>query len=938
MTELYSWVTDNTRKFMKKGYLTGQSVEERCEEISTAFRNNLIKMGLDEKTANELYEEHSLYLAEGLYSKSTPVWVSYGNDRGLPIACYNSHVPDNMDGIMYAAGEIGMLTKLGGGTSAYLGDIRPRGTPITGNGEADGPAHFARLYNAVMQVARQGSRRGYLAAYLDATHPDIGEFLKIGSDSSDIQNITTGVCFSDLFMKNAYQGVGNASEVLAEFHKARGHTGYPYALFTDNANRGRPQVYKDLGLEIKSSNLCMVGSDRVVSSNGYLTAKELYELDKELILFDGVKPVKASKMMLREKDADVYTITLANGMKHSVTKYHGIPVVDGKDSYIRKECKDLVIGDKVLIQTQKGLFGNLDMQQEAFLLGMYQSDGTQHKDTIMLDVWENDFDLIDEIQKSFNYIHYKYGCDVYNIIDTGGVVVGSRNRTPAQFVDCSISNGTVAKKRLSSKTLKKALNFEKGYIPDWIWEANEATQWQYVRGLLYADGAVHMSSSNGAPIQLAYTDISKKFLEELQILFQNLGLQTSIRLLRVGGETLLPDGKGSQKYYTIKDAYQLIVDNKNDALSIEDNTGFLSRKGIVLEDREYRDNTKKAYEVVSIEYVGKEDVYCPTVYTNEHVFVAQGMLTFNCNEIMLPSTDDESFVCVLSSMNLTKWNHPKFARAVRVLIYFLDTVIYESIEKLKKLREKHKYHFLDRIERFLTRHRALGMGVLGWHHLLQSKMIPFESRDAARLNVEVFKLLQTESYAASKELAQWFGEPELLKGYGMRNTTTMAIAPTKSSSFILGNVSEGIQPELSNCYLADLAKETVVVKNPYLEEWLESVGRNTVDVWESIQLHAGSIGQFDWIPDHIKDVFKTFPEINPKAVIDQAATRQVYIDQGQSLNLIFHPDVTAGEINHLFYYAWQMGIKGLYYQIGMSAVQAHNTKKLNMKTCSSCEG
>jgi ribonucleoside-diphosphate reductase alpha chain len=304
---------------------------------------------------------------------------------------------------------------------------------------------------------------------------------------------------------------------------------------------------------------------------------------------------------------------------------------------------------------------------------------------------------------------------------------------------------------------------------------------------------------------------------------------------------------------------------------------------------------------------------------------------------MLPSTDDESFVCVLSSMNLTKWDHPDFARAVQVLIYFLDTVIFESIEKLRALREKHKYHFLDRIERFLTRHRALGMGVLGWHHLLQSKMIPFESRDAARLNVEVFKLLKNESYAASKQLAEWFGEPELLKGYGMRNTTTMAIAPTKSSSFILGNVSEGIQPELSNCYLADLAKETVVVKNPYLEKWLESVDKNTADVWESIQLQTGSISHFEWIPQHVKDVFKTFPEINPKAVIDQAAARQPHIDQGQSLNMIFHPDVTAGEINHLFYYAWLMGIKGLYYQIGMSAAQAHNTKKLNMKTCVACE-
>lgn len=231
------------------------------------------------------------------------------------------------------------------------------------------------------------------------------------------------------------------------------------------------------------------------------------------------------------------------------------------------------------------------------------------------------------------------------------------------------------------------------------------------------------------------------------------------------------------------------------------------------------------------------------------------------------------------------------------------------------------------------------MGVLGYHHLLQSKLIPFESRDAAQLNYQVFKLLRDKSHAASKQLAEWFGEPELLTGYGMRNTTTMAIAPTKSSSFILGNVSEGIQPELANIYLADLAKETVVVRNPYLEKWLMSVNRNDDYLWDLMEAHAGTIPnlpEFDFIPEHIRNVFKTFPEINPRAVIDQAATRQEFIDQGQSLNLIFHPDVTAGAINDLFFYAWKMGVKGLYYQIGMSAVQALNTKQMNMRECAAC--
>ena len=173
----------------------------------------------------------------------------------------------------------------------------------------------------------------------------------------------------------------------------------------------------------------------------------------------------------------------------------------------------------------------------------------------------------------------------------------------------------------------------------------------------------------------------------------------------------------------------------------------------------------------------------------------------------------------------------------------------------------------------------------------------------------------------------------------MRNTTTMAIAPTKSSSFILGNVSEGIQPEIANVYLADLSKETVVVRNPYLEQWLISQDMNTDDIWDDIMAHAGAIPEtdkFSFVPEHIRNVFKTMPQINPKAIIDQAAVRQEFIDQGQSLNLIFHPDVTADEINAIFFSAWKSGIKGLYYQIGMSAVQASNAKRMNMRECLAC--
>jgi ribonucleoside-diphosphate reductase alpha chain len=215
-------------------------------------------------------------------------------------------------------------------------------------------------------------------------------------------------------------------------------------------------------------------------------------------------------------------------------------------------------------------------------------------------------------------------------------------------------------------------------------------------------------------------------------------------------------------------------------------------------------------------------------------------------------------------------------------------------------------------------------------------MLAFESRDAAKLNVEIFRTLQQQSHAASKELASLLGEPPLLVGHGMRNTTTMAIAPTKSSSTILGSVSEGIQPELANAYVADLAKVVTLIKNPYLKSYLQTIDMDTEEVWKSIEANAGSVQHLTFLSDEVKDVFKTFPEISPKAVIEQAAARQTYIDQGQSLNLIFPPSMSPSDINYLFYYAWRLGIKGLYYQIGMSATQAHNVQQLNLKECVAC--
>src|SRR5690606_30823889 len=191
-----------------------------------------------------------------------------------------------------------------------------------------------------------------------------------------------------------------------------------------------------------------------------------------------------------------------------------------------------------------------------------------------------------------------------------------------------------------------------------------------------------------------------------------------------------------------------------------------------------------------------------------------------CSEITLPNNSDWSFVCNLSSMNLLHYDDWKDTDAVEAMIYFLDAVMTEFLTKLERLRDSEKaedrkaFEFMERAYNFAKANRALGLGALGWHSYLQSKMIPFESLDASKLNAWIFRFIQDRALKASKELAELYGEPEILKGCGRRNTTLTAVAPTTSSAFILGQVSQSIEPIWSNNYVKDVAKAKVTIRNP----------------------------------------------------------------------------------------------------------------------------
>lgn len=548
MNKKYYWLNSHSRIFLERGYLKENiTPEARIRQIAETAEAILGISGFADK-----FED---YMSRGFYSLATPVWTNFGNDRGLPVSCFSSYISDTMDGILDKVAEVGMMSKLGGGTSGFFGDLRPRGTKISVGGESSGPVHFMELFDKVAEVVSQGSaRRGSFAAYLPVEHEDVEEFLQIRSEGHSIQNMSIGITITNEWMQSMMDGDKDKRKIWAKIIQKRFETGYPYLVFIDNVNNNSPQVYKDQKLKIKNSNLC--------------------------------------------------------------------------------------------------------------------------------------------------------------------------------------------------------------------------------------------------------------------------------------------------------------------------------------------------------------------------------------SEITLFSDEKNSFVCVLSSLNLLHWDEIKETDAIETLVYFLDAVNEEFIRKTKNI------NFMGTAHHFAKSQRALGMGVLGWHSLLQYKMISFESMGAKMLNTEIWKTIRLKADKASTELASLFGEPELLKGYGRRNVTTLAVAPTTSSSFILGQVSPSIEPLNSNYFVKKLAKGNFTYKNPYLKKLLKDKDQDKEEVWKDILVRGGSVQHLAFLTKEEKDIFKTFGEISQKEIVIQNIQRQKYVDQAISLNLMIPPNCTAKEVSELLIYGWENGIKTFYYQRSSNPAQELARSIL---TCSSCE-
>lgn len=386
-----------------------------------------------------------------------------------------------------------------------------------------------------------------------------------------------------------------------------------------------------------------------------------------------------------------------------------------------------------------------------------------------------------------------------------------------------------------------------------------------------------------------------------------------------------------EKFLTVKDK-QSSLQSINTGICVSDEWMKLMEDGDK-EKREIWAKILKSRREKGIPYLFFSDTVNknkPQIYKDTNSIINASNL---CNEIYLPTSETESFVCCLLSMNLFTYDEWENTDAVKLAVMFLDAVMSDFIKKVKDIPSMYKTY------NFAKRHRALGLGVMGWHSLLQQKMIPFESFEAQQLNTSIFKYLKENSYKASIEIGDKYGYAPIFdevetSDIKRRNTTLLALAPTTSSSSILGQVSPSVEPYASNYFVAGLAKGSFTRKNLQLENLLINKNKNTEDVWKSIIQNQGSVQHLDFLTDREKEVFKTFQEISPFTIIQQASARQYFIDQGQSINLKIPNAMSIRDVNKVHMEAWKLGLKGLYYQRGTSVAKE---AVLSMMECKSCE-
>ena len=695
-TLTHAQVNQMRNKYLCSSKITGQLYE--TPQFMFMRVALAVCMFEDEETRLEKVKKLYKHLSDFHLNLPTPMWTNLGTPFKTGTSCLVYTVDDNI-GSLTAGDHISNIMTVAGAGIGNTIFTRSKKDPIQeGRLEHLGKIPYYRLLQANIQATMQsGARRGAATTYINCLDPEVRTLIHLRNptsiDEERVDDIDYAFSFNNVFAEKvkknedwmliSYQTAPDlwkamyssdeefnilfdkykndqsvkktiikARDLAIEFLTEQLETGRLYEFNCSNANKHTP-----FNEPIYGSNLCIAGDQLVPSDKGLLTAEELYNLQEKLTLVDGEKIVKSSPMKLREISQDVYKITLKNGMTHTVTDYHKVMTKRGL-----VQCKDLKPKeDKIKINVSEGIFGTNHMPDEAYLLGLWQGDGTSHKDFIFIDIWEGKTEcLIEEIKEVYSRVRTKYTDNKYEIKNQEGETISTKVYFPVNFVECT-QVGNKRKWRLSSTVLKKYLDFQKDTLPRWLREGDRETQLAYIKGLFQTVGTY---SYNKNAHYLAIAQTNKEYLEQLQIFLNNLGYVFSLWSHLEGGKRLLPDSNRVP-------SWRLIAGSFHTCLKFEEDTGFMSFRGITMKEPVkviYR--PKEFIEVLSVEYVGKEDVYCPTVESLEHLFVSNCFITRNCNEIFLSTKpyrnilelyqteyeNDSGYVqtCNLCAINLNK--------------------------------------------------------------------------------------------------------------------------------------------------------------------------------------------------------------------------------------------------------------------------------------------
>ena len=444
-----------------------------------------------------------------------------------------------------------------------------------------------------------------------------------------------------------------------------------------------------------------------------------------------------------------------------------------------------------------------------------------------------------------------------------------------------------------------------------------------------------------------------------------------VPFIKINDSTILATSQGSVRRGAASTNLSIEHDDFWEWLEIREPKGDINRQClntnqcVVISDKFMRlvlegdKEARKKYVAVQVKrrqtgqpyimYRGNVNKQNPEAYKKNGLKV---FMTNICSEIVLHTDENHSFVCCLSSLNLSKYDEWKNTNLIYDATWFLDGVLEEFIQKAK-----YRKGFENSV-RTAEKGRALGLGVLGWHTYLQQRGIAFEGLEAQYETRNIFSQIKIESERASRDLAETYGEPLWCRDTGFRNTHLRAVAPTVSNSKLSGGISAGIEPIPANIWTDQSAKGTFIRKNKQLEGYLDKIGHDNKKVWDKIMADGGSVQGLkfldDWcflkgilikckeVPEFhegvpFKDVFKTFKEINQLELVKQAGVRQQYVDQAVSLNLAFPKEATPKWINKVHLEAWRQGIKTLYYMRTESVLRG-DIAATAMMDCISCDG